>query len=147
MTEKFRELLFYKLKEARAYSDDVNHQTSAIIFNETNETVLATGWNGIPAGVQHSVSRTSGKTKYPYMEHAERNSIYTCAADGIPTYGKSMIMEWFPCSPCARAIIQSGIVKLYCGIPDFSLEKWGEDFRHSYEMLKESDVKVLFHSI
>jgi len=58
-----------------------------------------------------------------------------------------MYLRWFPCTDCARAIIQSGITDLVCSIPDFKDERWGEDFKISFEMLKECGINLRYDGI
>lgn len=54
-------------------------------------------------------------------------------------------MTHFPCSDCARAIIQAGIAQVFVDktklTPDF-LERWEQDMTISTEMFEEAGVKV-----
>jgi dCMP deaminase len=57
--------------------------------------------------------RASGE-KFFWFEHAERNAIYNAARVGIAVAGCTIYINRFPCSDCARAIIQSGIETICC---------------------------------
>lgn len=119
-------------------------RTSAIITDD-KFCVVSTGFNGFPRKVNDDVpERHVRPTKYYFTEHSERNAIFTAARIGIPLDGKYLFLKWHPCSACVRAIIQSGIAKLYCSKPDFSVPHWGEDFVAADAMLKESDVEVIY---
>lgn len=119
-------------------------QTSAIITDD-KFCVLSTGFNGFPRNVKDDIpERFERPTKYYFTEHSERNAIYTAARRGIKLNGTYMFLKWHPCSACARAIIQSGISKLYCSKPDFSVPHWGVDFIAADAMLEESDVEVIY---
>jgi dCMP deaminase len=56
-----------------------------------------------------------------------------------------MVLPWFPCMPCARAIIQAGIVELVATKPNFADPKWGEDFIGATEMFAETGVAVRYY--
>jgi len=107
--------------------------------------VLATGWNGFPRGIDDDRDeRHERPAKYKWTEHAERNAIYNAAANGTALRGATMVMPWYPCADCARAIIQSGIIGLVCVEPDWSDAIWADDFSIVREMLDEAGVAVVF---
>ena len=82
--------------------------------------------------------------KYMWVEHAERNAIYTAGRNGISLDGCKMYVTYFPCCDCARAIIQSGIKEVYSPKPDWSHHKWGESWKVSKQMFNECGVKIKF---
>lgn len=126
------------------WSKDQSRQTAAVIVDNRN-CILAVGWNGFPRGINDDVpERHERPAKYKWTEHAERNAIYNAAATGTPTSGATMYMPWYPCADCARAIIQSGIARLFCVEPNWDDAVWAEDFRVVKEMLKESSVVIEF---
>lgn len=125
-------------------SRDTSTKVGAIVTSADN-VLVATGWNDFPRGVDDSrIERRERPLKYLWTEHAERNAIYNAGRNGVSLVGCQMYIRWFPCCDCARAIIQSGIIKLYCSEPDWKLEKWGEQFVQSAEMLLEAGVEVVF---
>ena len=93
-------------------SKDPNTQVGACIVDE-NERIISTGYNGFPYGCSDDefpwdrAGETAGKTKYPYVVHAELNAILN--AGGRRLAGSRIYVDLFPCNECAKAIIQSGI--------------------------------------
>ena len=45
--------------------------------------------------------------------HAEKSIIAQAAKEGIPLLGESIYVTTFPCSDCARVIVESGITKVF----------------------------------
>jgi dCMP deaminase len=56
-----------------------------------------------------------------------------------------MYCTYFPCVDCARAIIQSGLSKVYSPKPDLNHEKWGKSWTESLIMFKECGVEVIWY--
>lgn len=127
----------------KGWSKDKSTQTSAVIIDPENNSILSIGYNGFPRGVDDKpVERYERPLKYKYTEHAERNAIYNAARNGIRLKDTVMYLEWYPCCDCARAIIQSGISEVFCGKPNFNDERWGEDFKITKVLFEESGVIV-----
>ena len=126
------------------WSKDTNKKTGAIIV-DADRTIISTGYNGQPRGCDDSVeSRFESPEKYLYTEHSERNAIFHAAKHGIPLKGCTIYATYFPCADCARAIIQSGITKVFAPTPDVTHHKWGEHFKASLVMLKEANIELNF---
>jgi dCMP deaminase len=133
-------------------SKDPNTQVACIIVGPDNE-VRSTGYNSLPRGLNDNIAeRLERPEKYLWIEHAERNAIYNAARAGICTKGCTIYMQGLPCMDCARAIIQSGIIKLvydkvawdawynnYNGNPS----KWVVETQKSLIMLWEAQVEVV----
>lgn len=126
------------------WSKDRSTQVGAVIVND-RMTVLASGWNGFPRGVNDDINiRHERPAKYMWTEHAERNAIYNAAAEGIRLKGATMYVPWHPCADCARAIIQSGIATLVCTRPKIDDPYWGDSFYVANRMLIEAGVHVRY---
>lgn len=138
------DLKFIELsKHIAQWSKDTNRKNGAVIV-DPDHIVISVGYNGFPRGCDDSVeSRYVKPHKYLFTEHAERNAIFHAARHGVTLKGCSMYVTMFPCSDCARGIIQSGIIKLYSPIPDVEHGTWGEHFRAALQMLEESNVEVI----
>src|SRR4051812_41117715 len=93
------------------WSKDPSTRVGCVIAGPTND-VRAVGYNGLPRNVDDSPSRLERPDKYIWMEHAERNAIYTAARNGVALEGCRMYLSWFPCVDCARAAVQVGIVEI-----------------------------------
>lgn len=128
-----------------SWSKDRSTGVGAVIVDERN-TVVALGWNGFPRGINDDVDeRHERPAKYSWTSHAEENAICNASSKGgRGTVGCRMYVNWYPCCPCARMIIQSGIVELIGHEPNWNHHKYGEDFRIVREMLDEAEVKVRF---
>lgn len=92
--------------------------------------VLATGYNGAPAGLPHCeevgcLRETLGVPSGQRHEmcrgvHAEQNAIVQAARHGVSIRGATVYTTAFPCSLCAKMLINAGVVRVvYCdGYPD-----------------------------
>jgi len=115
------------------------------IVTSSDNVLVSTGWNDFPRGVNDDLpERRERPLKYFWTEHAERNAIYNAGRSGVSLVGCWMYIRWFPCCDCARAIIQSGIIRVYCSEPDWGTPKWGEQFGESLQMMIEASVEIVF---
>lgn len=94
-------------------SKDPNTQVGACIVNR-QKRVVGLGYNGFPKGCSddsYSWEREGEflQTKYPYVVHAELNAILNSIQN---LEGCTLYVSLFPCNECAKAIIQSGIVRV-----------------------------------
>lgn len=80
-----------------------------------DKRIIAGGYNGSISGGQHCIDDGC------YVEnnhcirtiHAEVNALLQCAKFGVPTEGAEIYVTHFPCLNCTKALIQSGIKKVY----------------------------------
>jgi dCMP deaminase len=122
-------------------SDDKSTKIGAIITRENS--IIATGYNQITDGVKNTQERHVRPIKYRFYEHAERDAIYKCARFGISTQGATLYLNrWFPCTDCARAIIASGIVRIFAENSPSWPENWWLDMRTAYDMLSEAEITM-----
>ena len=90
-------------------SKDPNTQVGACIVSSDNK-ILSMGYNGFPIGCSDDEfpwNREGDDTKYPYVVHAELNTILN--ATGRNLRRARIYVSLFPCNECTKAIIQSGI--------------------------------------
>ena len=104
-------------KEAKSRSRCANIAMAAIIETPAGEYVL--GWNGPPIrGGEHPSCLLGGPITPENLRncpgvHAEVRAICRAAEEGISIKGGTIYLsEWFPCAPCAMAIIESGLDRL-----------------------------------
>ena len=125
-----------------SWSKDTNRKVGAVIVND-DKIVVSMGYNGQPRGCNDNIeSRNDRPAKYFYFEHSERNSLYSAVRLGVSVKDCVMYVTSFPCADCARAIIQTGIKKIFTTEPDFNHTTWGSQWKASDEMLKEAGVEV-----
>ncbi|HHU53777.1 MAG TPA: dCMP deaminase family protein [Clostridiaceae bacterium] len=96
-------------------SKDPNTQVGACVVNPDNK-IVSVGYNGMPLGVSDDEFPWAREgelldTKYPYVCHAELNAILN--NPGISLKNCSIYVPLFPCNECCKAIIQSGIRKVF----------------------------------
>ena len=132
-------------EQVKLKSKDESTQVGAVIVGKDRE-ILSTGYNSFPRGLDDNLpERQERPLKYFYFEHAERNAIYNAARNGIKLKGSVIyITAGLPCESCARAIINSGIKKVYCKreCTTKNSEKWVISQKYGLEMMTECGVKV-----
>jgi len=126
-----------------SWSKDPRRGVGAVIVND-RQVQVAGGWNGLPRGVDDLPDRYHPEMKDKWCEHAERNAIYNAAAEGHATRDCTIYSDYFPCSDCARGIIQSGITRIVTIEPDWNYEKRATDWWVSHTMLTEAGVEIVF---
>jgi dCMP deaminase len=92
------------------WSKDPSTQVGCVIV-DSMKRIVATGFNGLPAGVDDTVERLSNRDiKYEMVVHAERNAIIDAKRDlsGMSIY----VWPIMPCSVCASMIIQAGLTRV-----------------------------------
>jgi len=135
-------------EQVKLKSKDQSTQIGAVIVGKDKE-IRSTGYNSFPRGLDDNKSeRQERPEKYFWFEHAERNAIYNAARVGTPLDGTTIYLtSGLPCADCARAIINSGIKKVYCKsvCTTKNKKKWHESQEKALQMLKECDVEVIFY--
>ena len=127
-----------------SWSKDQKKKVGAVIVDSDNR-VIATGYNGIPQGCNDDDETRHIKPKKNFFfAHAEANAIFSCAKSGVKTKDCVMYLTWYPCCDCCKAIIQSGISKIVCYEPDWNDDSWGESFRYTKEMLDEARIEIVY---
>ena len=98
--------------------------------------------------IDHKISRQERPEKYYWFEHAERNAIYNAARIGVSLKkSTAYLTSGLPCMDCARALVQSGVVKIVCKehCTTKNLSKWRENQERSITLLRECGVEVEFY--
>lgn len=136
-------MAYEKAKESK----DSSTQNAALLVNDTGN-ILVVDTNHFPKGVKTNEERWQRPLKYKFIEHAERNVCYSSAKQGIKTEGLTMVCPWAACSDCARAIIQSGIIRLvtHQQAHERSPEFWAKEIEIAFAMLKEAGVEVVMYN-
>lgn len=154
MSQKNWDEYFLKLAGTVATkSKDRSTKIGIVLVGQDNE-VLSTGFNGFPRGIDDSNDEYHDRPmKYKITEHSERNAVYNAARQGIKLNGATAYLNIDPyhvCSDCARALIQSGIVRVVGTMDTFSGNRrdssgndyWEQDCAIGNRLLKEAGVTL-----
>jgi len=106
--------------------------------------ILSTGYNGAPKGFKHceETGCLREQLKVPRGQrhelcrglHAEQNAIIQAAVFGVPVKHATLYVTHFPCSVCAKMIVNAEIKEIV-----YATEYPDE---LSQDILKESNIKV-----
>lgn len=121
------------------WSKDPSTRVGAVIVRP-NKTIASVGFNGFARGVEDRFERLLDRdVKYQFTLHAEMNAILSAnePVDGYTMYVSPLI----PCSNCAAAIVQSGIVRVVAYMPLLP-ERWGKSFSAGEQMFGEANVEL-----
>ena len=138
-------LRFWPVVEAVAtMSKDPSTKVGALALDD-NFNIVATGFNGFPRGVSDDPSRYEDRAvKLKLVSHAEQNLIAQAAYGGRSLRGATMLVSsLFPCSNCAKSIIQSGVVRIISPEPDTS-ERWQEESKWAKLLFDEASVELIY---
>jgi len=125
------------------WSKDPSTKVGAVLVDPRNRRIVATGFNGFPAGVEDRADRLENRAvKYEMVVHAEQNALMFAGtqAQGCTIY----VTPLPPCARCAALLIQAGIRRIVCPRPQGSPEKWAEQGRIAEEMFEEADIEITY---
>jgi len=120
----------------------IRRSVGAIIVKDNR--ILATGYNGAPSGLEHCADvgcyRQANNIPSGTMAeacrgiHAEQNAIIQAAKYGIPINGSVLYCTTFPCSICAKMIINAGMSQV--------IYRFGYDDGLSKKLFQESGIPM-----
>ena len=138
---KYMQLARY---QADLFSKDPSTKVAAIILDPRTHAILSTGYNGIPRKMNDTLpERWERPAKYLWTVHAECNAVCNAARSGMSVDGAVAVVTLFPCSDCAKMLIQAGIKTIVAPTPDYDLPRWGESFKLSNKMFKEVGIEMV----
>lgn len=124
-----------------SWSKDPSTKVGAVIVDQQRR-IVSTGYNGFPRGVLDTQKRLKNrKQKYGCTIHAEMNAILFAQRNltGCTIY----TTPFQPCSNCAAAIIQVGIVRVVTFPTSEELaERWKDSIELAKQMLGEAGVQL-----
>jgi dCMP deaminase len=139
--------------EIAELSPDESTRSGCYIASQDNMPI-SFACNDFPRGIANTPERQERPAKYQYIEHAERNAISDAGRAGNSCIGAKLYMNWLPCTPCARGIIQAGITNVIIhqqGQAAFKMSRnesvWDADHDEVLNMFAEAKVEFhWFHS-
>jgi len=109
----------------------LRRQVGAVAVKDNQ--MLCSGYNGAPSKLKHCFDEGCARDKIPSGErhelclavHAEMNLICQAAYFGISLKGSTVFCTHYPCSICAKLIVNSGIIEIAYSepYPDEQTEK------------------------
>lgn len=135
-TPEWTDYLMNFARHAATKSKD-STKVGAVLVGPEREVRL-TAYNGPPRRVKDIPERRERPTKYLFASHAEQNLVAFAARSGIRTEGCTVYVTHYPCSACARSLIQAGVQKVVIGGGTTNMPK--EEFEASRQMFSEAGV-------
>lgn len=144
------------LQEAFSVSTQTDDPKSKINKNSAvgciivkNGKILSSSANILHERIKKSklINDNLEKDRYHFIEHAERSAIFRAVNSGNSLIGSYLYCTRFPCSDCTRAIIATGISKIF--LPEnTTIESqnsvWHQSQTASNLMLTEANVSILY---
>lgn len=106
-------------------SKDPETKVGTVIVNRDNH-IIATGYNGMPAGMIEDCTLWERPTKYNYVIHAEANAICHSTKS---LKNCTLYTTMYPCPECAKLIAASKIKQVYYRSPKYENEVTRDIFR------------------
>ena len=132
---------FIELAESIAtWSKDPSRGVGAVIVSPLRQ-VLATGYNGLPRGVEDHPDRLERPMKYDLIVHAEMNAIIQCARNGVSPVGATLYSSFSPCIHCTLSIVQAGIQRVVTRSVALGDDHWNESIELSISMFAEVGIE------
>ncbi len=128
-------------RQVAAWSKDPSTKVGAVAVRDRR--ILATGYNGLPAGVMDSRERmTDRNLKLAMTVHAEVNLVAFAARNGVCLAGSAVYIWPLPaCSQCAATLIQADVARVV--VPDFPEPlRWAESFQLGRIMFSEASITL-----
>ena len=130
---------------ATLFSKDPNTKVGALFLAPKSLQILTLGYNGFPRGIDETqLTRWERPNKYFYVSHAEANCVANACRHGTPLENSIAVVTMFPCTTCAKLMIQAGINTLVTTTPNFQCDRWGIEFKCSFEMFQEAGINLLY---
>lgn len=132
-------------QQVKTRSTCLRRQTGAVLVRD--KRILTTGYNGAPRGLRHCLDigclresqRVASGERHELCRglHAEQNAILQAAIYGVSVDQAILYTTHFPCSLCAKMLINAGIVKI------FYLEDYPDELSLSLFNEAGTDLKKL----
>jgi dCMP deaminase len=123
-----------------SWSKDPSTKVGAVIVRP-DRTIASLGYNGFPRGVDDTYQ--DREHKLLRTVHAEMNAILSARE---PLHGCTIyVTPLCPCSNCAAAIIQAGIIRVVAEAPAIQRPEWEASFEAAKEMFSQTGVSGVIH--
>lgn len=123
-------------------SPDQQTKVGCVIVNSAHH-ILAVGYNGFPAGTKSDNLPRVRPEKYPYMIHAEQNSVSNLIhkEDNLTAYVTAR-----PCLVCSKLLWQNGVRRIVVDV-DGVIYSMTEDDTKVLRFLMDNGLKIDYISL
>lgn len=143
------EYLLMAYKEATKSPDPSTQNGAVLIFHDLHgREQYYFGHTDYPEGVKNKPERLERPMKYSFVEHAERKLVFEAARMGVfgcyNARDMLMVVPWFACADCARAIVDVGIKHVvgHKRMMDKTPDHWKQSVEYGLAMMGEAGVKM-----
>ena len=141
-----RDLLNYHRLWSSCYKE--GRQVGAVIVRD--KRIITTGYNGAPSGIKSCKEKgeclriklgipSGTRHELCYAIHAEQNAIIQAAKLGISIEGATLYCTHYPCTICAKMIVNAGIKRV------IYIHPYPDDF--SRTLLAEAGIETIQYNI
>lgn len=139
MSDEWDRRYFSLALEISLWSKDPRVQVGAVCVSPDKRQIVP-GYNGFPTGIEDSYERLEDKAmKNMMMVHAELNCIINSR---VLLHDWTMYVTKAPCTHCALAMINAGIIRMVCPSPGGS---WKDSQLFAISLLTEANIQVSFY--
>lgn len=133
---------FIKLaKHISEWSKDPSTRIGTVIIEPRTKNIVATGFNGLPRGIDDNERLEDREWKIRCIAHSEVNAIYAAARSGANVQDCHLYCTWPSCSQCAVAIIQAGITRVHRPLVELP-DRWVPIMTDADALLQEAGVEI-----
>ena len=137
--QKWRGRFLGVAHEVATWSKDPSTKVGCVIVSPDG-VIVATGYNGLPRGVDDLPERMERPIKYIWTVHAEAAAVANAARTGVRLNGATAFVSHAPCAGCARLMINAGVSCIAVGGGSTSMPQ--EEFEAAAVMFAEAGVEV-----
>lgn len=130
-------------------SKDPRTKIGAVLVLPGDKDPISHGYNGFARKVDDVVDlRWDRPEKYEWIVHAEDNAVLNCARKGQSSKGSIMYTQGVPCTRCADAVVQGGIIEVVVHKQwqefekKFNWDKWIDSAKRTEKKFKEAGIRV-----
>lgn len=142
MTDEHNQDLLRRAYREALRSPDPSTQNGAIVLN-ANGVVIGAGCNTFTEGITVTSDLLERPKKYAFIEHAERNALYTAARLNGLQPPHIIAAAWASCADCARAIVGMGVKVLVRHVRADDEGRWNESIEWGDQILKAASVEII----
>lgn len=130
-------------------SKDPRTKIGAVLVLPGDKDPISHGYNGFARCVDdNTMSRWERPEKYEWVVHAEDNAVLNCSRKGQSSKGSIMYTQGIPCTRCADACVQGGIVEVVVHKQwqeyeqKFGWDKWIDSAKRSQKKFAEAGIRI-----